>query len=75
VLGFLAGGVILYYLSGILIPLVLAKFFSYILEPLMRFIEQGRRPCRKVIESGKMNGRCTSTVSGSREQGGERRER
>jgi len=60
ILGSLAAGVILYYLSGVLIPLVLAKFFAYILQPILRFLERGKRPCRKVIEDGTFEERCTT---------------
>lgn len=49
----------LYYLSGILIPLVLAVFLSNILKPVVYFLERGRRPCKKAKEIGAYEDRCT----------------
>eukprot|EP01105_Mastigella_eilhardi_P024326 TRINITY_DN632_c0_g1_i1.p2 TRINITY_DN632_c0_g1~~TRINITY_DN632_c0_g1_i1.p2 ORF type:complete len:662 (-),score=167.00 TRINITY_DN632_c0_g1_i1:2165-4015(-) len=48
----LCAGVILLYLRFILVPLVLAKFLQYMLEPVVNWLYKGRRPCSKRAAPG-----------------------
>eukprot|EP00727_Mastigamoeba_balamuthi_P005198 m51a1_g14677 hypothetical protein (650) ;mRNA; r:54014-57079 len=42
-----AAGVMLIYLRFLLVPLVLAKFLHYLIDPFVRWLHVGRRPCSK----------------------------
>lgn len=56
----LAVGIMLVYLRFVLVPLVLAKFFVYILQPVVKFLEGGKRPCcQQTIDDGVFDGSCT----------------
>ncbi|KAH3762405.1 AI-2E family transporter [Pelomyxa schiedti] len=58
ILAIAAIGSMLLYLRFVLVPLVLAKFLQYVLDPIVKWLHVGSRPCSLCCRQGGTSCRC-----------------